>query len=61
MTPSCKWPIRGFINKYIFLSLNICLVFANDVMEHFAFPGNIEFAADDKAHFDVFILFIDRL
>ena len=28
------------------LSLNICLVSASDVMEHFAFPGNIDFAAD---------------
>ena len=26
--------------------LNICLVGASDVMEHFAFPGNIDFAAD---------------
>ena len=39
---SCE--IRGFIN----LSLNICLVSASDVMEHFAFPGNIDFAADDQ-------------
>ena len=28
--------------------MNICLVSANDVMEHFAFPGNIDFAADDQ-------------
>ena len=24
---------------------------ANDVMEHFAFPGNIDFAADDQGAF----------
>ena len=29
------------------------LVSANDVMEHFAFPGNIDFADDDQG-FDVF-------
>ena len=28
--------------------MNICLVFANNVMEHFAFPGNIDFAVDDQ-------------
>ena len=28
--------------------MNICLVSASDVMEHFAFPGNIDFAADDQ-------------
>ena len=39
--------IRGFIN----LSMNICLVSASDVMEHFAFPGNIDFAADDQGAF----------
>ena len=33
------------------LSLNICLVAANDVMEHLAFPGNIDFAADDQGAF----------
>ena len=27
----------------------ICLVSANDVMEHFAFPGNIDFASDDQS------------
>ena len=27
--------------------MNICLVSANDIMEHFLFPGNIDFAADD--------------
>ena len=31
-------------NIKINLSLNICLVAANDVMEHFAFPGNIDLA-----------------
>ena len=40
--------------------MNICLVSANDVMEHFAFPGNIDFATDDrddrKAHFHVLFL-----
>ena len=29
--------------------MNICLVSDNDVMEHFAFPGNIDFAADDHS------------
>ena len=37
-------------------SMNICLVSANDVMwrfvmDHFAFPGNIDFAADDQGAF----------
>ena len=40
--------MRCAINKFIFLSLNICLVSANDVISHFAFPGNIDFAADDQ-------------
>ena len=36
--------------------MNICLVSANDVMwrfvmDHFAFPGNIDFAADDQGAF----------
>ena len=31
--------------------MNICLVSANDVIEHFAFPGNIDFAADDQGAF----------
>ena len=36
--------------------MNVCLVSANDVMwcyvmEHFAFPGNIDFAADDQQIF----------
>ena len=31
--------------------MNICLVSANAVMEHFAFPGNIDFAADDQGAF----------
>ena len=36
--------------------MNICLVPANDamlpfVMEHFTFPGNIDFAADDQRIF----------
>ena len=51
---SCE--IRGPINKSIFLSLNICLVSANDVMEHFAFPGNIDFAADDQGAFHVLLI-----
>ena len=29
----------------------ICLVSAHDVMEHFAFPGNIDFAVDDQGAF----------
>ena len=37
------------------LSMNICLVSANDVMEHFAFPGNIDFAADDQGSFSCII------
>ena len=43
--------------------MNICLVSANDVMEHFAFPGNIDFAADDEGAFHVlFMKFkVDRL
>ena len=43
--------------------MNICLVSANDVMEHFAFPGNIDFAADDEGAFYVlFMKFkVDRL
>ena len=39
----------------MFISLNICLVSANDVMEHFAFPGNIDFAADDQGVFSCII------
>ena len=35
--------------------MNICLVSANDVMEHFAFPGNIEFAADYQGSFSCII------
>ena len=36
--------------------MNICLVSANDVMEHFArFPGNIDFAADDQGAFSCII------
>ena len=31
--------------------MNICLVSANDVMEHFAFPGLIDFAANDQGAF----------
>ena len=31
--------------------MNICLVSANDVMEHFAYPGSIDFAADDQGAF----------
>ena len=29
---------------------------ANDVMEHFAFPGNIDFAADDQGAFHVLFM-----
>ena len=35
--------------------MNISLVSANDVMEHFAFPGNIDFAADDQGSFSCII------
>ena len=40
-----------------FLLLNVWLVPANDVvvMEHFAFPGNIDFAADSQGAFSCFI------
>ena len=30
---------------------SLFLVSANDVMDHFAFPGNIDFAADDQGAF----------
>ena len=41
-------------------SVNICLVSCNDVMsrlvmEHFAFPGNLDFAADDQGAFSCII------
>ena len=35
--------------------MNICLVSANDVMEHFAFPGNTDFAPDDQGAFSCII------
>ena len=35
--------------------MNICLVPANDVMEHFAYPGSIDFAADDQGAFSCII------
>ena len=35
--------------------MNICLVSANEVMEHFAVPGNIGFAADDQGSFSCII------
>ena len=35
--------------------MNICLVSANDVMEHFAYPGSIDFAADDQGAFSCII------
>ena len=38
-------------NSRLHKSLNICLVSASDVMEHFAFPGNIDLAADDQGAF----------
>ena len=31
--------------------MNMCFVSANDVMEHFAFPGNMDFVADDQGAF----------
>ena len=37
--------------------MNICLLPANDVMEHFAFPGNTDFAAEmTKAHSHVLFM-----
>ena len=38
--------------------MNICLVSANDVMEHFAFPGNIDFSADDHFSCIIHVLFM---
>ena len=35
--------------------MNICLVSDNNVMEHFAFPGNINFAAQDQSAFSFII------
>ena len=35
--------------------MNIFLVSANDVTEHFAFPGNIDFAVDDQGAFSCII------
>ena len=35
--------------------MNICLVSANDVMDHFAFSSNIDFAADDQGVFSCII------
>ena len=35
--------------------MNICLVSDNDVMEQFAFPGNINFAAHDQSLFSFII------
>ena len=32
-------------------SVNICLVSAKDVMEHFAFPGNMDFSKNDRRIF----------
>ena len=44
-------PAAKFEALQINLSLNICLVSSSDVMEHFAFPGNIDFAADGQGAF----------
>ena len=62
--PSRKWLARvqhvlvfclllaaKFDAPYINLSTNICLLSATDVMEHFAFPGNKDFAADYQGAF----------
>ena len=35
--------------------MNICLVSANNVVEHFAFPGNTDFAPDDQGAFSCII------
>ena len=61
--PSRKWVARvhhvlvfclllaaKFDAAYINISTNICLLSATDVMEHIAFPGNKDFAADYNAH-----------
>ena len=45
-----------FDAPYINLSTNVCLVSATDVMEHFAFPGNKDFAADDQGAFHVLFM-----
>ena len=47
----CK--IRCPIHKS---STNVCLVSATDLMEHFAFPGNKDFAADDQGAFHVLFM-----
>ena len=49
-------PAAKFDAPYINISTNICLVFATDVMEHFAFPGNKDFAADDQGAFHVLFM-----
>ena len=67
--PSRKWLARvhhvlvfclllaaKFDAPYINLSTNVCLVSATDVMEHFAFPGNKDFAADDQGAFHVLFM-----
>ena len=41
---------------YINLSSNLCLVSETDVMEHFAFPGNKDFAADYQGAFHVLFM-----
>ena len=46
-----RTPATQAINKSIFS----CLVSDNDVMEHFAFPGNINFTADDQGAFSCII------
>ena len=45
-----------FDAPYINLSTNVCLVSATDVMEHFTFPGNKDFAADDQGAFHVLFM-----
>ena len=46
---SCK------IRCTISLSFHMCLVSTNDIMEHSAFPGNIDFATDDQGAFSCII------
>ena len=50
LTPKIRCAISQSFHEYIFL------VSAKDVMEHFAFPGNIDFAADDQGAFHVLFM-----
>ena len=49
-------PASKFDAPYINLSTNICLVSATDVIMHFAFPGNKDFAADYQGAFHILFM-----